>query len=599
MWHRRVAWYCLSATMGMALVLGGFGPTGRAEEAKPTTPLVAKPSSADPSGAESKVSGKTDAKVAAPTPADPGDSPTRPSPIGAYVDGADVSGKSTKTDGKVTPADVAKDVHLLKISANIMWAMIAGFLVMFMQAGFAMVETGLTRAKNVAHTMAMNFVIYAVGLMGFWICGFAFGFGNYGPIGSFDGPEILNQKYLFNIAGHPFEVLGLRGFFLSGPANDASVLGLFLFQMVFMDTAATIPTGALAERWKFSAFVVYGFFLSMFLYPVYACWVWGGGWLADLGVNFPNLGLGNGHLDFAGSSVVHMTGGFTALAGAIVLGPRIGKFNRDGSANAIPGHNIPMLVLGTLILAFGWFGFNAGSTLAATDGRLTSIAVCTMLATAAGCMSSMLYMWAVYGKPDPTMSCNGLLAGAVAITAPCAFVNPVGAVIIGACAGLIVVWSVFFVERVLKVDDPVGAVSVHGVCGAFGCLCVGLFADGQYGKGLNGVADKTPLGLFYGGNAGQLTAQAIGVLANLLWVFPVAFLFFFIVEKTMGNRVTAKAEIEGLDIPEMGVLGYVNEDPIEVTTAGMDHLSTYGPGVPRGAKNGHSSDRPRIPTGKH
>ena len=247
---------------------------------------------------------------------------------------------------------------------------------------------------------------------------------------------------MFELGGKPFEVLGTTGFFLTGAANDMSVLTLFLFQMVFMDTAATIPTGAMAERWKFSSFVVFGFFLSMFLYPVYACWVWGGGWLADLGVNF---GLGNGHLDFAGSSVVHMTGGVTALAGALVIGPRIGKFNKDGSANAIPGHNIPMVVLGTLILAFGWFGFNAGSTLAATDGRLASIAVCTMLATAAGSLSSILYMWAVYGKPDPTMACNGLLAGAVAITAPCAFVNPVGAVIIGAIAGILVVWSVLFV----------------------------------------------------------------------------------------------------------------------------------------------------------
>ena len=232
----------------------------------------------------------------------------------------------------------------------------------------------------------------------------------------------------FELFGKPFEVLGYKGFFLAGDANDASVLTMFLFQMVFMDTAATIPTGAMAERWKFSAFMVFGFFLSMVIYPVYGCWVWGGGWLADLGVNF---GIGNGHIDFAGSSVVHMTGGVTALAGALVLGPRIGKFNKDGSANAIPGHNIPMVVLGTLILAFGWFGFNAGSTLAATDRRIASIAVCTMLATAAGCLTSLLYMWAVFGKPDPTMACNGLLAGAVAITAPCAFVNPIGAVIIG------------------------------------------------------------------------------------------------------------------------------------------------------------------------
>ena len=310
-------------------------------------------------------------------------------------------------------------------------------------------------------------------------------------------------------------MLGGKGWFLAGVANDATVITLFLFQMVFMDTAATIPTGALAERWKFSSFCVYGLFMSMFLYPVFGCWVWGGGWLADLGVNF---GLGNGHIDFAGSSVVHMTGAICGLAGAMVLGARIGKFNKDGSPNVIPAHNIPMVVLGTLILAFGWFGFNPGSTLASTDLRIGSIATCTMLATGAGCMSSLLYMWAVFGKPDPTMGCNGLLAGAVAITAPCAFVNPVSAVIIGAIAGILVIWGVLFVERILKVDDPVGAVAVHGINGAWGCLSIGLFATGEYGAGWNGVA-TAPLGLFYGGGPSQLFAQMIGVATNLVWSF--------------------------------------------------------------------------------
>ena len=360
-----------------------------------------------------------------------------------------------------------KDTVLLKISLNIVWLMVAGFLVMFMQTGFALLETGLCRSKNAAHTMAMNFVIYGIGILGFWVCGYAFQMGGVGALAYYNGPDILHNMVEFSLFGKPFKILGYKGFFLAGEANDMSVLGMFLFQMVFMDTAATIPTGAMAERWRFSAFMIYGLFMSMILYPVFACWVWGGGWLSQLGVNF---GLGNGHIDFAGSSVVHMTGGMTALAGAIVLGPRIGKFNKDGSANAIPGHNIPMVVVGTLILAFGWFGFNAGSTLAGTDGRLASVATCTMLASAAGCISSILYMWAVFGKPDPTMGCNGLLAGLVAITAPCAFVNPIGAVLIGGFAGLLVVWSVLFVERVLKVDDPVGAVSVHGVCGAFGCL---------------------------------------------------------------------------------------------------------------------------------
>ncbi len=505
-------------------------------------------------------------------------------PNGGYT-GAGTSGALTLDNGKATPETVTKDVALLKINGNMIWALIAGFLVMFMQAGFALVETGLTRAKNVAHTMAMNIAIYGIGMLGYFICGFALQMGGVGPIAYFNGPDVLHNMVKFELFGKPFEVLGYTGFFLGGEANDMSVLTMFLFQMVFMDTAATIPTGAMAERWKFSAFMVYGFFLSMLIYPVYACWVWGGGWLADLGVNF---GLGNGHIDFAGSSVVHMTGGVTALAGAIVLGPRIGKFNKDGSANAIPGHSIPMVVLGTLILAFGWFGFNGGSTLALTDGRTASVCVCTMLASAAGFMTAMLYMWFVFGKPDPTMGCNGMLAGLVAITAPCAFVNPLGATIIGAIAGVLVIWSVLFVERVLKVDDPVGAVSVHGACGAFGCLCIGLFADGKYGAGWNGVADKTPLGLFYGGGLQQLAAEAIGVAANFLWVFPVAFLCFMIVEKTMGNRVSARDEIQGLDIPEMGILGYINEDPVVVQNAGQEHLDTHGPGVPR--KGGPSAN---------
>jgi Amt family ammonium transporter len=530
--------------------------------------------------------------AAAPAPApgpapDPTKTPSGPEASGNYT-GAVTTGVLTKDNDKVTMETLTKDTALLKISLNIVWLMVGGFLVMFMQTGFALLETGLCRAKNAAHTMAMNFVIYGIGVLGFWACGYAFQMGGVGALAYYDGPDILHNMVEFSLFGKPFKVLGYKGFFLAGDANDMSVLGMFLFQLVFMDTAATIPTGAMAERWRFSAFMLYGLFMSMILYPVYACWVWGGGWLSQLGVNF---GLGNGHMDFAGSSVVHMTGGLTALAGAIVLGPRIGKFNKDGSANAIPGHNIPMVVVGTLILAFGWFGFNAGSTLAATNGRLAAVATNTMLASAAGCISSLLYMWAVFGKPDPTMGCNGMLAGLVAITAPCAFVSAPGAVIIGCIAGVLVVWSVLFVERVLKVDDPVGAVSVHGVCGAFGCLAIGLFASGDYGAGWNGVANKTPLGLFYGGGFEQLAAEAIGVVANLLWVFSCAFIFFKFVDVVWGNRVTAKDEIAGLDITEMGVPGYVVEDPIDVKRAGQDHLTTHGPGVPRTNRT-----RPAEPT---
>ena len=529
------------------------------------------------------------AVAAAPDPTQPA---TGPDATGNYP-GAVTSGALTKDKDKVTQETIIRDTALLKISLNIVWLMVGGFLVMYMQTGFALLETGLCRAKNAAHTMAMNFGIYGIGVLGFWACGYAFQMGGVGALAQYNGPDILHNMVEFTLFGKPFKVLGYKGFFLSGDAIDMSVLGMFLFQMVFMDTAATIPTGAMAERWRFSAFAMYGLFISMFLYPVFACWVWGGGWLSQLGVNF---GLGNGHMDFAGSSVVHMTGGITALAGAIVLGPRIGKYNKDGSANAIPGHNIPFVVVGTLILAFGWFGFNAGSTLAGTDGRLASVATCTMLSSAAGCCSSLLYMWAVFGKPDPTMGCNGLLAGLVAITAPCAFVSPTGAVIIGACAGVLVVWSVLFVERVLKVDDPVGAVSVHGTCGAWGCLCIGLFADGKYGAGWNGVADKTPLGLFYGGGFQQLAAEAIGVTTNLVWVFSAAFIFFKIVDVVWGNRVTAKDEIAGLDITEMGTPGYVNEDPVIVQTAGQDHLTTFGPGVPRKRRSSiNASERKNVP----
>src|SRR5213592_4212903 len=385
---------------------------------------------------------------------------------------------------------------------------------MFMQAGFAMVETGFTRAKNAAHTMSMNFMVYAIGMLGYWICGFALQMGGVGAVAALGGTAPLSHELVVNIFGKPFGLFGTTGFFLGPDVYDVGVFALFLFQMVFMDTTCTIPTGAMAERWKWSSFLAYGFFISMVVYPLYANWVWGGGWLATLGANF---GLGHGHVDFAGSSVVHMVGGVAALAGAIVLGPRIGKFGKDGTPNAIPGHNIPMAIAGTFILAFGWFGFNAGSSLAGTDLRIAVIAVNTMLASAAGAFSAMLYVWARYGKPDPSMLANGMLAGLVAITAPCAFVNSVSAVIIGLIAGVLVVVSVFFIEQRLKIDDPVGAISVHGVNGAWGVLSLGLFADGVYGDGFNGVPGAVR-GLFYG-DASQFLAEAIGTVTCVAFVF--------------------------------------------------------------------------------
>jgi ammonium transporter, Amt family len=486
---------------------------------------------------------------------------------------ADPSGAATGTAKDVTVKDAANPqlaevmdaVGHNKIAINMVWVLVAGFLVMFMQAGFALVETGFTRSKNVAHTMTMNFMVYAIGLFGYWVCGYALQMGGVGAVASLGGTPGLNHEFTVTLFGKTFGLFGMKGFFLSGDTYDVGVFALFLFQMVFMDTAATIPTGAMAERWKWTSFVVFSFFLSMLIYPIFGNWVWGGGWLSQLGVNF---GLGHGHVDFAGSSVVHLVGGIAALAGAIVIGPRIGKYAKDGTPQAIPGHNLPMAIAGTFILAFGWFGFNAGSSLAGTDLRIAVAAVNTMLASATGALAAMFYVWMRYGKPDPSMLVNGMLAGLVAITAPCAFVSSGAAALIGAVAGVLVVWAVSFVERTLKVDDPVGAIAVHMFNGVWGVVALGLFADGTYGDGLNGVPG-TVRGLFYG-DASQLTAEIIGVVACFAFAFPSFYLFFKLLGATIGNRVPADVEIEGLDMAEMGVLGYPTDD------AGRDRVAGAG-----------------------
>jgi len=475
--------------------------------------------------------------------------PRKPDPSGTKTGNASEIVQSKP--GETSIMDVANEVGHNKVALNIMWTLLTGFLVMFMQAGFAMVEGGLTRAKNVAHTFAMNLMIYPLGMLGFWLCGFAIMFGGMGAISTMGGFDGLNQEFTVHIFGHAFGLIGTKGFFLSG-TYDVAVFALFLFQMVFMDTTATIPTGAMAERWKFSAFVLYGIAVGTIIYPVYGNWVWGGGWLTQLGTNFH---LGHGHVDFAGSSVVHLTGGVIALVGAWILGPRIGKYNKDKSPNAIPAHSIPMAVVGTFILAFGWFGFNPGSTLAGSDLRISVVAVNTMIASAAGAITAMLWMWWFRTrKPDVSMMCNGMLAGLVAITAPCAFVNVGSAAIIGLIAGILVVEASFFFERKARIDDPVGAISVHGVNGAWGVIALGLFADGTYGDGWNGVAG-TVTGLFYG-NSGQLWAEIIGVLANLIYVGGISFIVFKVIDIIVGNRVSAKTEMEGLDVPEMGTDGY-------------------------------------------
>ena len=490
----------------------------------------------------------------------------------------DLATTKESTEKKYT--EVADSTSL---SINISWTLITGYLVMFMQAGFALVETGFTRAKNAAHTMMMNFMVYTIAMLGYWVCGFAFQFGGTGAdghkgadgiavsdlsvstVGSL-GPNVgsvLSSELGFHVGDMKFGLLGNSGYFLAGSSFDAGIFTLFLFQMVFMDTAATIPTGAMAERWRFIAFSVFSFFVGALIYPVFGNWVWGGGWLAAMGVNF---GLGHGHVDFAGSSVVHMVGGVMALVGAKFIGPRIGKYNEDGTPNPIPGHNLPMAMVGTFILAFGWFGFNPGSTLSAMDTQIGIIATNTMLASASGAVATMIIAWLRLGKPDPSLCCNGMLAGLVAITAPCAFVDAWAAVTLGAIAGLIMYLSVFFVEEKLKIDDPVGAISVHGACGAWGVLSLGIFANGKYGDGWNGVTGKVEGIVCYINGTdtsfmktfGQFFAEAIGATTNLLFVGSITFVILYGIEKVLGNRVSAEIEMEGLDGPEMGALGYSN-----------------------------------------
>jgi Amt family ammonium transporter len=456
---------------------------------------------------------------------------------------------------KVEPLAVklADSVGHNRVAVNFMWTLITGFLVMFMQAGFAFVETGLCRAKNAGHTMSMNFMIYPMGMLGFYLCGFAFMFGGLGPIATMGNYGGLNGEWTINLFGKPFGLLGHKGFLLQGVGYDTAAFALFLFQMVFMDTTATIPTGGAAERWKFSAFMIYGCFIGTIMYPVFGNWVWGGGWLSQLGTNF---GLGHGHVDFAGSSVVHLQGGVIALIFAWLIGPRYGKYDRNGKlVHPIVAHNIPMVMLGTFILAFGWFGFNPGSSLAGTDLRIAVVAVNTMLASASGALGALLWMWWFRTKkPDPSMMCNGMLAGLVAITCPCAFVTAGGAFFIGLIAGVLVVESVFFFDR-KRIDDPVGAISVHGVNGAWGCLSLGLFADGSYGDKWNGVAG-TVKGLFYGGGLSQFWAELIGVTTCFVTLSILSLIVYYIAELLVGNRVSLETEIEGLDLPEMGVPGY-------------------------------------------
>jgi ammonium transporter, Amt family len=455
---------------------------------------------------------------------------------------------------------LADSVGHVRIATNTSWTLNTGYLVLFMQAGFALLTCGLVRRKNAAHLMMLNFAAYVFAFLAYYAVGYAFQFGavaiNAAPA-NIGGTPTLN-KFLLGSGSWGF--LGGKGFFLTGPAYDASANTMMLFQVVFMETAGYIIVGSICERITFGGFLLCEMFVGALLYPIFGCWVWGGGWMSQLGTT---MGLGHGYVDFAGSTVVHAVGGFCAMALAIVLGPRLGKYTKDGKPVPFPAHNLAFVVTGTFILLFGWMGFNPGSTLGATDLRISIVAVNTNLAAVAGSASALLVWYLAFGKPDITMACNGMLAGLVAITAPCAFVSSTSAVIIGLIAGAIVCGGVVLNERILKVDDPCGAVSVHGFCGWFGAVAVGIFADGSYGAGWNGIgaasylgtAGKGVTGLLHG-DVSQFLMQLGGATLCVIYAFTFTFVVFKIVNAVRPLRVSREDELEGLDVPEFGMEAY-------------------------------------------
>jgi ammonium transporter, Amt family len=465
-------------------------------------------------------------------------------------------------------AKLADHVGHLRIATNFAWTLNTGYLVLFMQAGFALLTCGLVRKKNAGHLMMLNFAAYVFAFLAYYAVGYAFQFGavaiNAAPV-NLGGTPTLNR---FLIGSGQWGFVGGRGFFLVGPAYDAGSNCLTLFEVVFMETAGYIIVGAICERITFWAFLLCELFIGGLLYPISGCWTWGGGWMSQLG---STMNLGHGYVDFAGSTVVHAVGGFAAMALAIILGPRLGKFGPGGKIRAFPAHNLVYVVTGTFILLFGWMGFNPGSTLGATDLRISVVAVNTNLAAVAGSAAAMLLWYFLFGKPDVTMACNGMLAGLVAITAPCAFVSPTSSVIIGTLAGLLVCGGVLFNERFLRIDDPCGAVSVHGYCGWLGAVSVGIFADGTYGAGWNGVGTTSYLGhvgqgvtgLIHG-DARQFLVQLAGATIYALWAFGGIYVVFSIVNKIRSMRVSPEVEEQGLDIPEFGMHAYP-EDAIVST----------------------------------
>jgi len=400
------------------------------------------------------------------------------------------------------------------------WILLTAFLVFSMQLGFAMAEAGFTRAKNAVNILMKNLMDFSLGSLFFFLVGFGLMFG----------------KDFMGFVGTNTFILSITD------PLDTGNFAFWLFQAVFAATAATIVSGSMAERTKFRSYLIYTVFITALVYPVVGHWIWGGGWLANLGM-----------IDFAGSTVVHSVGGWAALAGAMVLGPRLGKYNPDNSSNAIPGHNIPLAALGVFVLWFGWFGFNAGSTLSASSQAISTVAVNTCLAASAGAFSAMACVWIKYKKPDASITLNGVLAGLVGITAPCAVVSPISAIIIGLLCGILVNISIDIIDKKLRIDDPVGAISVHGVCGAFGTICVGLFAQSDYSN-IAGFGNTS--GLLFGGGLKLLLIQFTGVISVLVWTFGLSFALFLIMKKTIGLRVSREVELKGLDIKEHGMEAY-------------------------------------------
>ncbi len=474
----------------------------------------------------------------------------------------DYQGQATKEPLAVKLADTVGHV---RIATNVAWTLNTGYLVLFMQAGFALLTVGLVRKKNAAHLMMLNFAAYVFAFIAYYAVGFAFQFGavavNAAPT-NLGGTPTLNH---FLLGSGLWGFLGGKGFFLSGPAYDAGSHVFALFEVVFMETAGYIIVGAICERITFWSFLLCEIFIGAILYPTFGCWVWGGGWLSQLG---NTMGLGHGYVDFAGSTVVHAVGGFAAMAISIVLGPRLGKFGPGGKVRAFPAHNLVYVVTGTFILLFGWMGFNPGSTLGATDLRIGVVAINTNLAAVSGSATALLFWYWKFGKPDITMACNGMLAGLVAITAPCAFVSPTSAFIIGILAGLVVCLGVLFNDHVTKIDDPCGAISVHGFGGLLGGICLGLFADGTYGAGWNGVGATTYLGqagrgvtgLLYG-DTKQFLVQLMGAAICAAWAFGATFIVFKAVNAVKPMRVSKEVELEGLDVPQFGLPGYPEDAP--------------------------------------